>query len=102
MFLEGLLNLEHFNTLKPLGPLQAGPTPGVRKRWPFLLDGAPIQVRTSIGIAFFQQSDLSGRDYLQLNDATLYAAHAATHGRYVVFSPTLVPVSLAASMNAQD
>ena len=57
---------------------------------PFMLDGKSVRVTTSIGIAFFKQGDITGKQYLQQSDAALYAAKAEGRNRYVVFSPALV------------
>ena len=57
---------------------------------PFYFENQLISISTSIGIAFFQQGDLTSRQYLQQSDTALYAAKAAGRSRYAIFDAPMI------------
>ena len=57
---------------------------------PFQFESLTLTLSTSIGIAFFQQGDLTSRQYLQQSDAALYAAKAEGRNRYAIFNAPMI------------
>jgi GGDEF domain-containing protein len=54
---------------------------------PFPLDGGPVTLSTSIGIAIFPLAGADALTLLKHADAAMYAAKEAGRGRYALYTP---------------